>query len=163
LNRHEVLVQLAAKSVTGEVFQSDIEFARRALSEGQSDEAIISALVKRRIDSGKAAQLLDDLRAGRSVSAAKPVVPRVRRTEQPGTSGEPRRGLPKVKPPGKREDKYNRLAKIVIILTFVAGLVAVVALNLRKQRAADTGGMFEASPGAVTNATAPATNAAAAK
>ena len=53
-----------------DILQSDIELAIRLRDEQSPDEAILRALVYRGVEAGKAAQLLDDLRSGRKVSAA---------------------------------------------------------------------------------------------
>ncbi len=56
--------------MTKEIVQSDIELATRLRDERRSDAEIIQSLVQRGVESGKATQLLDDLRHGREVTSA---------------------------------------------------------------------------------------------
>jgi hypothetical protein len=53
-----------------DILQSDIELAVRLREDQRPDEEILQTLMHRGIEAGKAAQLLDDLRSGRKVSAA---------------------------------------------------------------------------------------------
>ncbi len=54
--------------MTDDILQSDIELARGLIQARQDDKQIIEALTHRGIDSGKAAQLINDLRQGRKVT-----------------------------------------------------------------------------------------------
>jgi hypothetical protein len=51
--------------MTHDILQSDIELATRLRDDKRPDDEIITALVHRGVDSGQAAQLVDDLRNGR--------------------------------------------------------------------------------------------------
>jgi hypothetical protein len=53
--------------MTHEILQSDIDLAERLLKEGQPDDEVSAALVRRGIEPGKAAALIADLHAGRPV------------------------------------------------------------------------------------------------
>jgi hypothetical protein len=55
--------------MTGDLLQSDIDFARRLIAEGQSDGQIIVALGYRRIGPERAQRLVQDLRRGIDVRA----------------------------------------------------------------------------------------------
>jgi hypothetical protein len=55
--------------MTGDLLQSDIDFARRLIAEGQTDGQIIVALGYRRIGPEKARRLVQDLRRGIDVPA----------------------------------------------------------------------------------------------
>jgi hypothetical protein len=49
-----------------EILPSDVEFARGMINAGHSDEEIVSHLTSRSLERAKAAELLQDLRQGRS-------------------------------------------------------------------------------------------------
>lgn len=53
--------------MTREVLDSDVEYGRRLLSEGRSDEAIVKALGLRGVDALKAGSLVKDLRSGERI------------------------------------------------------------------------------------------------
>jgi hypothetical protein len=55
--------------MTGDLLQSDIDFARRLIAEGQTDGQIIVALGYRRIGPERAQRLVQDLRRGINVQA----------------------------------------------------------------------------------------------
>ena len=59
--------------MTHDLLQSDVDLAIRLKDDQRPDAEVIQVLVHRGIDSGKAAQLLDDLRSGRKVNAKAPV------------------------------------------------------------------------------------------
>lgn len=54
--------------MTGDILQTDVILARQLLADQRTDEEIIAALVQRRVDPGKAGQLVADLRQGRPIS-----------------------------------------------------------------------------------------------
>ena len=53
--------------MTRELLDSDVDYARRLLAEGSSDEAIVRAVGLRGIDAAKAASLVKDLRSGEKI------------------------------------------------------------------------------------------------
>jgi hypothetical protein len=61
--------------MTHDILQSDIELATRLRADQRPDEEIIRALVNRGIDPGLAAQLADDLRSGRKITARSALPP----------------------------------------------------------------------------------------
>ena len=86
--------------MTHDLLQSDIDLAIRLKDDQRPDAEVIQVLVHRGIDSGKAAQLLDDLRSGRKVNAKAPVpsefaLPRRTRAERHLTQGNLRPRLPR--------------------------------------------------------------------
>jgi len=80
-----------------DILQTDIELATRLRDDQRSDEEVIRALVYRGVDRGKAAQLMDDLRSGRKVTAQSPLPPELnlrRRSRTTSTASETGERLP---------------------------------------------------------------------
>jgi len=61
--------------MTNDILRSDIELATRLRNAERPDDEIITALVHRSVDPARAAQLVDDLRNGRTATAQSPVPP----------------------------------------------------------------------------------------
>ena len=88
--------------MTHDILRSDIDLATRLRDDQRPDHEIISALVHRGVDPGKAAQLVDDLRKG------------IKPTPQSSIPMEmtlPRRSRAKNVPPGKEPAQPSRSAR----------------------------------------------------
>jgi hypothetical protein len=59
--------------MTRDILQTDIDLATRLMANHRPDDEIIQALVHRGIDSGPAAQLVEELRSGRKVTPSSTV------------------------------------------------------------------------------------------
>ncbi len=132
--------------MTHDILQSDIELAKRLRDSQHPDEEIIRALVHRGVEASMAAQLVDDLRSGRKVTAQSPAPAEFgfRRRSRSGRTAPPAREdgaapPPAAKAPSKpeappaRHDRKQpkRLWPLLAVLVGLALLVIGITLFLR--------------------------------
>ena len=132
--------------MTHDILQSDIELAIRLRSEQYSDEQIIQALTQRRVDSAKAAQLLDDLRNGRDVKSQSSLPQELSFARRPRSRSGARRGGPSTPrrppepdsaPPRRSSQTSSRQKKSanfwVVLASLVMLAVGLVGFALLKR------------------------------
>lgn len=130
--------------MTRDILQSDVQFAIRLTNENLAEAEVIQALVRRGIDPAKAAELVNDLRAGKPVScdsaAALEFTPRRRsrsRSSSSGTQEKPslssaettsRRERPAPSAARRRKSPlfWKLFAVLVVLALLVVGLVVMV-------------------------------------
>lgn len=130
--------------MTRDILQSDVQFAIRLTNENLAEAEVIQALVRRGIDPAKAAELVNDLRAGKPVSfdstAALEFTPRRRsrsRSSSSGTQEKPslssaettsRRERPAPSAARRRKSPlfWKLFAVLVVLALLVVGLVVIV-------------------------------------
>jgi hypothetical protein len=128
--------------MTHDVLRTDLELAIRLLDEKRPDEQIITALVHRGVDAGKAAQLVADLRGGgkaiaRSALPSEFVLPRRSRSKSGSRGSRQGQSSRSSKAESNREpsqhaasERQNKSAVrwlipaiIVVLVVFVAGVI----------------------------------------
>jgi hypothetical protein len=127
------------------ILLTDIELAKKLVTAGRPDSAIVAALAQRGVDSADAAQLVADLRDGRQVT---PQIPaglelgsrrrsRSRRPEQPSGPQQPSRG-PETSPrPERAAERHSDAPKksstfwliAVVPICFVVAIIGVLISN----------------------------------
>lgn len=117
-----------------DILQSDIELARRLISEGNPDEAVVASLLKRRLNVEKAARLVADLRAGRTVvpdlhSIEAEPLPEAPRTQARHDSAQ-RKDRPRRKTP-RLQVSQRRWAMVAVLVCLAGALGAVGVANRR--------------------------------
>ena len=130
--------------MTHDLLQSDIDLAIRLKDDQRPDAEVIQVLVHRGIDSGKAAQLLDDLRSGRKVNAKAPVpsefaLPRRTRaerhlTEEPSPAPSPaphHHSGHAARSRGRGRASLKRFRQVFLVLVGLAVVAVSAVLYLR--------------------------------
>jgi hypothetical protein len=117
--------------MTGDLLQSDIDFARRLIAEGQSDGQIIVALGYRRIGPEKAQRLVQDLRRGLDVQA-EPLPNLWRPVTVETGENQPRESPPPAPRPAEAASPFPWFR--VALLGVVAVTIAAVFLFNRDRR-----------------------------
>ena len=125
--------------MTHDLLQTDIELAIRLRADQRSDEEIIRALRYRAVDPGQAAQLLEDLRNGKRVTARSvllkqlPARRRSRATKPAPNAGEPLKtpaSMPPVptEPVPPRPRRVRKTSRLLVRLSLGLAALALVAL-----------------------------------
>jgi len=144
------------------ILPTDIELAKKLLTARRPDDAIVTALVHRGIESSGAAQLVADLRSGRPVAPQIPdglaISPRRRsRSRRASSESEPQQPSRVSEPDRRREGPLEPKAEpkhtstvwliAAIPVCFVAVTIGVLISNHR-HRTADDAAATKAQPAA---------------